>query len=81
MYNPLFGSDIQISYIIQTFSERPSNDTAIPLNILLDTFKLPQRVQTTCSEQSKYQKKFPTRRTQRKCKPTSTLQEDPQQTS
>ena len=59
-------------------SERPSNDTVIPSNVLLDTFELPQRVQTTCSEQSKSQKKFPT---WHMCKPTSTLQVDPQQRS
>lgn len=61
--------------------ERQSNDTVIPLNVLLDTFELPQSVQTKCSKESKSQKKLPTRRTQRKGKPTSSLQVDPQQSS
>ena len=87
--NVIYDVDVQSSIWVRHanqlrhsyLSERPSNDTVIPLNVLLDTFELPQRVQTTCSEQSKSQKKFPTRRTQRKCKPTSTLQVDPPQTS
>ena len=84
--NVIYEVDVQSSIWVRHanqlrhsyLSERPSNDTVIPLNILLDTFKLPQKVQTTCSEQSK---KFPTRKTQRKCKPTSTLQGNPEQTS
>ena len=87
--NVIYNVDVQSSIWVRHanhlrhsyLSERPSNDTVIPLNVLLDTFELHQRVRTTCSEQSKSQKKFPTRRTQRKCKPTSTLQVDPQQTS
>ena len=87
--NVIYDVDVQSSIWVRHanqlrhsyLSERPSNDTVIPFDVLLDTFELPQRVQTTCSEQSNSQKKSPARRTQRNCKPTSTLQVDPQQTS
>lgn len=59
--------------------KRQSND--IPLNILLDTFELPQSVPAACRKQNKAKKDGPTRRSQRRRKPTSVLQVDPQQTS
>ena len=59
--NVIYDVDVQSSIWVRHanqrrhsyLSERPSNDTVIPLNVLLDTFELPQRVQTTCREQSK----------------------------
>lgn len=57
-----------------------SNDTVIPINILLDTFELPQSLQVKSINNQRL-KKGTMRRTNHKCKLNITLEIDPCQTS
>ena len=59
--NVIYDVDVQSSFGVRHANqlrhsyllERQSNYTVIPLNALLDTFELPQRVQATYNKQRK----------------------------